>query len=45
MSAVAVPGGVAEIGAAWHGVLTASAPSADADRFMSLRVTRVERAY
>jgi hypothetical protein len=29
-------------GVAWHGVLVASLPSADADRVIALRVTRVE---
>lgn len=30
-------------GAAWHGVLVASAPAGERDRFLSLRLTRVER--
>jgi hypothetical protein len=30
-------------GAIWNGVLTAAAPSMEADRILSLRVTRVER--
>lgn len=30
-------------GAAWHGVLVASLPTGESDRFLSLRLTRVER--
>jgi hypothetical protein len=46
------PGIVAEVfqvtdpeGTAWHGVLVASTPSAESDRFLSLRLTRVERVF
>lgn len=32
-------------GAIWNGILTASAPATEADRILSLRVTRVERIF
>lgn len=32
-------------GAAWHGVLVASAPAGESERFLSLRLSRVERVY